>query len=65
MNSFPFQRSCKFHKLPFNLRKNLTMKCKGEQIDLKTQLKLPTIYFICIKLIIFYKEKTVYRQNVV
>jgi hypothetical protein len=25
MNCFPFQRSSKFHKLPFNLRKNLKM----------------------------------------
>ena len=40
MNCFPFQRSSKFHKLPFNLRKNLKMY-NGEQIDLKTELKLP------------------------
>jgi hypothetical protein len=39
MNCFPFQRSSKFHKLPFNLRKDL-VKCRGEQIDLKTELKL-------------------------
>ena len=39
MNCFPFQRSSKFHKLPFNLRKNV--KSKGELIDLKTELKLP------------------------
>jgi hypothetical protein len=25
MNCFPFQRSSKFHKLPFNLRKNLNL----------------------------------------
>jgi hypothetical protein len=43
MNCFPFQRSSKFHKLPFNLRKIL--KCKGEQIDLKTGLKLPNNLF--------------------
>jgi hypothetical protein len=43
MNCFPFQRSSKFRKLPFNLRKIL--KCKGEQIDLKTELKLPNNLF--------------------
>ena len=43
MKCFPFQQSSKFHKLPFNLRKIL--KCKGEQIDLKTELKLPNNLF--------------------
>jgi hypothetical protein len=41
MNSFPFQRSSKVRKLQFNLRKNL----KIEQIDLKTELKLPNNLF--------------------
>ena len=45
MNCFPFQRSSKSHKLPFNLRKIL--KCKGEKIDLNTdhELKLPNNLF--------------------
>jgi hypothetical protein len=41
MNCFPFQRSSNFHKLPFKLIWEKILKCKGEQIDLKTELKLP------------------------
>ena len=38
-------RSSQFHKLPFNLRKLKILKCKSEQIDLKTELKLPNNLF--------------------
>jgi hypothetical protein len=44
MKCFPFERSSKFHKLPFLIWEKI-LKCKGEQIDLKTELKLPNNLF--------------------
>ena len=44
MNCFPFQRSSKFHK--YNYREKI-LKCKVEQIDLKTELKLANNFFNC------------------
>jgi hypothetical protein len=41
MNCFPFQRS----SINYRLIWEKILKCKGEQIDLKTELKLPNNLF--------------------